>query len=164
MSPTSFPFSREYSPLAVEHAAPGAMARRSQHLQRTDLMQRVRFSPDEEKRQCRRRGLRCKMSLVDDRIGSDSQMRVIHAECYNVSDTGLYGIVPIGFGVTLGQRYIFQLELPERGPDSGSRQMVTQHGTVVRTELLVGPDGQTDRLGIGVQLVGPRSGVIPMPV
>ena len=39
-----------------------------------------------------------------------------------------------------------------------------QQGVVVRSQLLVGPDGQTDRLGIGVQLVGPRSGVIPMPM
>ncbi len=163
MSPLAFPFSRDFSPFAVELPIPGATVRRSQQ-QRSYLMQRVRFSPDKEKRQCRRRGLRCKMTLVDDSAGPDSQMRMIHADCFNVSDTGLYGIVPIGFGVTLGQRYTFQLSLPERGPEPGSCQMVTQHGTVVRTELLVGPDGQTDRLGIGVQLVGPRSGVIPMPV
>jgi len=141
----------------------GPAVRRSVQNQRAYLMQRVRFSPDDEKRQCRRRGLRCKMTLFEDFGGADVQPRMIPADCFNVSDTGLYGIVPIGFGVTLGQRYTFQLSICERGPDSGSQQNVTQQGTIVRSELLVGPEGQTDRMGVGVQLVGQRSGVIPMP-
>ena len=151
-------------PFSADVPTIGPRMRRSSLHQRAYLMQKVRFSPDEEKRQCRRRGLRCKLALIDDSGGPDTQPRMIPGDCFNVSDTGLYGIVPIGYGVTLGQRYTFQLTVGERGPDSGSHQLVTQQGSIVRSELLVGPAGQTDRMGIGVQLVGQRSGVIPMPM
>jgi len=123
----------------------------------------VRFAPDQEKRQSRRRGLRCPMSLLDSRPGTDSRPRSIPAQCYNISDTGLYGVVPIGYGVTMGQRYTFQLNIPERGPECTPCQVVSQQGIIVRTELLISPDGKNDRVGIGVRLVGPRSGVVPMP-
>ncbi len=154
--PTSLPFSTDVPII-------GPTVRRTVQHHRAYLIQKVRFSPDDEKRQCRRRGLRCKMVLIDDTGGADTQPRVIPGDCFNVSDTGLYGIVPIGFGITLGQRFTFELTIGERGPEPGSHQIVTQQGVVVRSQLLVGPDGQTDRLGIGAQLVGPRSGVIPMP-
>ena len=63
----------------------------------------------------------------------------------------------------MGQRYTFQLAIPERGPEPGSRQVVSQQGVIVRTELLINPKGEGDRVGIGVQLIGQRAGVIPMP-
>ena len=157
-------------PFAPDHVSPGSQApvaglagrRTSQHY-KTYLMQRVRFSPDEEKRQCRRRGLRCGMTLIDETNGPDAQPNTIPGECYNVSDMGLYGILPIGFGLSTGQRYTFQLKVGEPGPEAGGAQIVTQQGTVVRTELLISPDGKTDRVGIGVQLYGSRCGLIPMP-
>jgi hypothetical protein len=103
------------------------------------------------------------MTLIDDTGGPDAQPRTITGSCFNVSDVGLYGIVPLGHGVAMSQRYTFQLTVGEPGPGAGGCQIVTQQGIVVRSELLVSPDGQTDRVGIGVQLIGQRSGVISMP-
>lgn len=123
----------------------------------------IRSSPDEEKRQCNRRGLRCKMTLIDTSSGEDTEAHPVPADCLNVSDGGLYGVVPIGYGVAMGQRYTFQLAIPERGPEPGTEQMITQQGIIVRAELLINPNGEGDRVGIGVQLIGRRSGVIPMP-
>ena len=164
MSVARPPISLDSPPFSRDVPIAGPTARRTVQHHRAYLMQRVRFSPDEEKRQCRRRGLRCQMTLIDDTGGADAQPRMIPGHSFNASDVGLYGIVPIGFGVTLGQRYTFQLTIGERGPEPGSHQIVTQQGVIVRSELLVGLEGQTDRLGIGVQLVGQRSGVIPMPI
>ena len=103
------------------------------------------------------------MSLIDHSPGEDVQAHPVPADCLNVSDSGLYGVVSIGYGVAMGQRYTFQLAIPERGPEPGSRQVVSQQGVIVRTELLINPKGEGDRVGIGVQLIGQRAGVIPMP-
>ena len=157
------PFSRDLMPVGAEPLMAGRAGRRTAQHHKLYLMQRVRFSPDEENRQCRRRGLRCKMALIDDTGGPDAQPQSIPGDCFNISNTGLYGIIPIGFGVGIGQRYTFQLTVGEPGPEPGSFQVVTQQGLVVRSELLMSSDGQTDRTGIGVQLVGQRSGLIPMP-
>jgi hypothetical protein len=115
-------------------------------------------------RQCPRRNLRCKMYLVDDAMEQTADPAMIAGECLNVGDGGLYGTVPVGYGVAMGQRYTFRLLVDERGPEPGAVQMVAQRGMVVRTELLIGRDGHGDRLGIGVKLTGHRSGVIPMPM
>jgi len=127
------------------------------------LMHWVRSSPGEEKRQCHRRDLRCKMTLINHSPGEDVQAHPVPADCLNVSDGGLYGVVPIGYGVAMGQRYTFQLAIPERGPEPGSDQVISQQGVIVRAELLINPKGEGDRIGIGVQLLGCRAGVIPMP-
>jgi len=126
------------------------------------LIQAARFAPDNEKRQCRRRGLRCNMQLIKSYFSKDTRPTAIPAECFNVSKLGLYGIVSVGHGVAMGQRYTFQLTIGEPGP-AAAEQIVTQQGTIVRTELLISPDGRNDRVGIGVKLVGQRDGVIPMP-
>lgn len=157
------PFTGIAMPVGAEPPVTGRAGRRTIDYQKMRLMQRVRFSPDEEKRQCRRRGLRCKMALIDDSGGPDAQPRSISGSCFNISDVGLYGIVPLGHGVAMGQRYTFQLTVGEPGPGAGGCQIVAQQGIVVRSELLVGLDGQTDRVGVGVQLIGQRSGVISMP-
>ncbi len=157
-------FGRNAMPTASELPIAGRGGRRTIDYQKMCLMQKVRFSPDEEKRRCRRRGLRCKMTLIDDAGGPDAQPRSIPGDCFNVSDVGLYGIVPLGHGVTMGQRYTFQLSVGEPGPEAGRCQIVAQQGVIARSELLISPDdGKTDRVGIGVQLIGQRSGVIPMP-
>jgi len=103
------------------------------------------------------------MTLVDHSPGNDVQAHSVPADCLNVSDVGLYGIVPIGYGVAMGQRYTFQLAIGERGPEPGSRQVISQQGVIVRTELLINPRGEADLVGVGVQLTGRRAGVIPMP-
>jgi len=118
---------------------------------------------NEEKRQCPRRTLRCSLALSDNAIDGKGEPRTVPAECLNISTSGLYGIVPIGYGVAIGQRYTFRLTIGERGPEPGSRQVVSQQGEIVRAELLLGEDGYGDRVGIGVRLFGPRTGLVPMP-
>jgi len=123
----------------------------------------VQFAPDHEKRQSRRRGLRCTMLLSENKTGSDVRPKTIPAHCCNVSDTGLYCLVPVGYGVRKGQRYTFQLNLTEPGPESANCQIVTQRGVIVRTEPLISAEGRSEQLGIGVRLVGLRCGLVPMP-
>lgn len=118
---------------------------------------------DEEKRQCYRRSLRCEMTLVDNLMEPERITR-IPAECVNVSDHGLFGIVRIGYGVCVGQRYTFQLAVGERGPEPGSLQIISQQGEIVRIELLLDATRRGDLVGIGVKLLGHRSGIIPMPM
>ncbi|HSW44820.1 MAG TPA: hypothetical protein VLM89_04550 [Phycisphaerae bacterium] len=154
---------RSVLPVSPESPVASLAGRRTPEYHKNCLMQKIRFSPDEEKRRCRRRGLRCKLKLLDDAGGPDAQPHMIPGDCYNISDVGLYAIVPIGYGATMGHRYTFELEVCEPGPGAGNCQLIAQQGVIARTELLVGPDGQSDRVGIGVRLVGQRSGVIPMP-
>ncbi len=117
----------------------------------------------DDRRQIGRRSLCCQLILIDDVADGRPDPQAIPAECLNVSDGGLYGIVPIGFGVARGQRYTFRLLTNERGPEPGS-QVVSQQGVIIRTELLVGADGTGDRVGVAVRLCGQRRGVVPMPL
>jgi hypothetical protein len=117
---------------------------------------------ESEKRRFPRRSLQCTLTMLD-RVGAGQPMG-IPAECSNISQGGLYAVVPIGYGVAIGQRYKFQLTIGERGPEPGSRQTVSQQGEIVRAELLLGEDGYGDRVGIGVRLFGPRTGLVPMPM
>jgi hypothetical protein len=118
----------------------------------------------DEPRQSPRRPLYCKMLLVDNVMYDNPDPTAIPGECLNVCDGGLYGTIPLGYGVTIGQRYTFRLMVDERGPEPGSHQTVSQQGVIVRAELLVHRDGSGDRLGIGVKLFGHRTGHIPMPM
>lgn len=118
----------------------------------------------DERRQNTRRSLHCKLQLIDDALEEVDSPLVIPGECLNVCDGGLYGVVPIGYGVAMGQRYTFRLIIEERGPELSNVQIVSQQGQVVRTELLIGEDGNGDRVGIAVRLCGHRTGVVPMPV
>lgn len=116
----------------------------------------------DERRQYFRRSLHSGMLLMDG-TGTQDARDVIPGECLNVCDGGLYGTVPLGYGVALGQSYTFRLMVDERGPEPGAIQVIVQHGSIVRTELLMDWNGGDDRLGIAVKLVGHRSGMIPMP-
>src|SRR5437868_4818972 len=63
-----------------------------------------------EKRSSARRGLRCTLQMIP--LASDENPHpsdAITGECLNVGDNGLYGTVPIGFGMAVGQRYICRL-------------------------------------------------------
>ena len=123
-----------------------------------------RATREREKRQAPRRSLRCVLTLIDNTRDRQEEPAAIPAECSNISNGGLYGIVPIGYGVAIGQRYTFQLTIGERGPEPGSRQVISQQGEIMRAELLLGEDGYGDRVGIAVRLFGPRSGLVPMPM
>lgn len=131
----------------------------------TDYQSRVvyRASGQEERRQRPRRELSCKLTLIDNVMSASSDPPTIPGECLNISDSGLYATVPLGYGVTIGQRYTFRLMVPEVGPEPGPTQIVSQQGLIIRTELLVGFENGNDRLGIAVRLTGHRSGVVPMP-
>lgn len=122
-----------------------------------------RLSGQEERRQGSRRELSCKLTLIDDVMSASAHPPTIPGHCLNISDSGLYATVPVGYGVTIGQRYTFRLMVPELGPEPGPIQIVTQQGLIIRTELLVGFENGNDRLGIAVRLTGHRSGVVPMP-
>jgi len=116
---------------------------------------------EKEKRQGRRRTLRCSVQLFND--AEDNGQPPLTAECLNIGDGGLFAVLPSNVGVAIGQRYTFRLIIGERGPEPGHRQCVTQKGEIIRLELLLGQEGYADRIGIGVRLFGPRSGIVPMP-
>ncbi len=120
-------------------------------------------SKEEEKRQCTRRSLRCEIALTDEQMDEGGEVQSIPGECMNFSEGGLYAIVPIGFGVAIGQFYNFHLKIGECGPEPGLRHVVRQPGVITRTELLLGEDGKPDRVGIAVRFRGYRSGTVPMP-
>jgi hypothetical protein len=116
---------------------------------------------DKDMRQCARRALRCHMIMIDLADEGEEGPLTISGECLDISDSGLYAIVPIGYSLEVGQQFTFQLTISERGPEPGACQVVSQRGRVVRTDLLMSAEGH--QLGIGVRLVGPRSGVVAMP-
>jgi len=122
-----------------------------------------RFNDRQERRQCPRRDLRCRILLIDDLMGLSENPASIPGQCLNVCDAGLYATVLPDCGITIGQRYTFRLMVGERGPEPGAVQIVSQQGLIIRAELLAGSRDDDHRLGIGVRLTGRRSGVIPMP-
>jgi hypothetical protein len=122
----------------------------------------VMATRDRDNRQVRRRSLHCRATLTD---GSpNSGANGITAECLNIGDGGLFAILPDGARAATGQQYVFQLDIAERGPEPGCSQRVCQWGEIVRVELLLDEQGCGNRIGIGVRLFGPRSGMVPMPV
>jgi hypothetical protein len=116
---------------------------------------------EREKRQGRRRSLRCRVQMVGEQEGNGQE--ALEAECINIGDGGLFAILPGSVAVGIGQRYTFRLHIRERGPEPGCGQCVSQQGEIIRLELLVDQTGYTDRIGIGVRLFGPRCGIVPMP-
>ncbi len=113
-----------------------------------------------EKRQCPRRSLHCSVQMIP--LATDQQPHpadAITAECWNISEGGLYATVPIGYGMAVGQRYVFRLRTRELGPDG--QQVVLRQGVVLRTELQLSSDG--DQVGVGVRFCGHRSGVLVTP-
>ncbi len=120
-------------------------------------------SMGDEARQVNRRPLCCSMMLVEPGADPSDPSAAVPGACLNVCDGGLYGTVPLGYGVGMGQHYVFRLMIAERGPEPGNIQTVQQEGRVIRTELLVSRDGSDDRLGIAVRLFGHRTGMLPLP-
>lgn len=113
-----------------------------------------------EKRRCSRRPLHCDVQMIP--LASDQHPHPadpITGECLNISQDGLYGTVTIGYGVAVGQRYVFRLRTHELGPEG--RQVVLREGVIVRTDLLLSSQG--DQVGIAVRFCGHRSGVLGAP-
>ncbi len=99
----------------------------------------------QEQRAYTRRSIVCDLWLID--TGWQS---VVRCKTENVSDAGLYGRSPIGYGLAIGQRYEVRVAdthaagqiPPDLAPSLG-------YATVVRTQLDV--DGQNSH-GIGFAL------------
>jgi hypothetical protein len=117
---------------------------------------------DSEKRLSERHSYNNKVFMLNG-TSDDGTPKPIPAECTNISDSGLYAIVPFGYGVALKQHYYFQLTINKPGPEQGSWNLVSQRGEIMRVELLFGEDGHADHIGIGVRLFGPRTGTLPIP-
>jgi len=69
----------------------------------------------------------------------------------NVSEGGLRVTIPIGFGVAVGQR--FEVLLQQRQEPGGESRDVLGEGhyaTVVRTEIMLAEEGESDRVGVGL--------------
>lgn len=125
----------------------------------SDYIRQTPVNNTEGKRQCPRRSLHCDICMVEPGVENTTMIR---GECLNISDDGLYAIVPIDFNIAAGQRYWFELCIGELGPEPGDCQAVRQQGVITRTELVL--DDDQDRMGIGVHLIGQRSGIVPMPM
>ncbi|MHC4442696.1 MAG: hypothetical protein ACYTF1_19700 [Planctomycetota bacterium] len=117
---------------------------------------------DSVKRVCERHSYKHEVLMLNGTSNNDAP-KPIPAECTNISDSGLYAIVPFGYGVALKQRYNFQLTINRPGPEQGPRDLISQRGEIMRVELLFGEDGYADHVGIGVRLFGPRTGTLPIP-
>ena len=98
----------------------------------------------EESRISPRRTLQCAVIMTDTAWYEAENPLPVRGECLNVSDHGLYAVVPNGFGLAIGQQYLLQLLSPDPETDSEPRL-----GTIVRTERLL-RDG-ADHLGIGIR-------------
>ena len=113
---------------------------------------RFKTIEEEEKRSCRRWGCGYSAALI--KKSENDLDTVIPAKCVNISNDGLYAIVPMGYGVAIRQRYTFQLTLRERCSENISDKFVCQEGEIARAELLFGDDGFADHIGIGVRFFG----------
>jgi hypothetical protein len=106
-------------------------------------------TPDES-RQRPRRSVQCEVLMTEPGWWETENPLPIRGECRNLSQDGLYAVVPVGYGLAVGQRYLFHLRWPD-----GRDDPVSQQGTIVRTQVLLGQGD--DQIGIGVRLNGPLS-------
>ncbi len=73
----------------------------------------------------------------------------------NISEGGLRVTVPVGFGLAVGQRYEVLLRREDSDDETDDVVAEGHYGTVVRTELQLGGDGENDRVGIGLRFDTP---------
>ncbi|MCK4659540.1 MAG: PilZ domain-containing protein [Phycisphaerae bacterium] len=73
----------------------------------------------------------------------------------NVSKGGLRVSVPIGFGLAVGQRYEVLLVRQGSATKPGGPFGKGHHGTVVRTEIMLGEQADSDWVGIGLEFETP---------
>ncbi len=117
----------------------------SPHVRQPPMFSAFSALGQSEQRSYTRRPVVCDLWLID--TGWQS---VVRCKTENVSDAGLYGRSPIGYGLAIGQRYEVRLAdvqaagqvPPDLAPSLG-------YATVVRTQLDV--DGQNSH-GIGFAL------------
>jgi len=107
-----------------------------------------------EKRQSPRQDLHCSALLID-HAGAKGSPRTIPAECKNASRSGLFVIVPVGYGVAIGQRYDIQLVMEEPIGGVSAPEIISHTGEIIRASLQFHENGYADRIGIGVRLSDP---------
>jgi hypothetical protein len=101
--------------------------------------------------ECRRkprRAVQSEVLMTDPGWWETENPLPIRGEARNVSDNGMYVIAPIGYGLAVGQRYVFHV-----GASDEHNGRASHYGTIVRTEVLLGRDD--DRVGLGVRLDTP---------
>lgn len=99
----------------------------------------------DENRHCPRHSVRHEVLITDPDWWETENPLPLRGECLNLSDDGLYVVVPWGYGLSIGQRYLFHLRTLDG-------EEICRFGTIVRTEVLRGH--AQDRMGIGVKLAG----------
>lgn len=141
------------------HPPPAPIPVGSPHLRRPpmfDTARSLRRGPGrQEQRAYTRRGITCDLWLIDTHWQS-----VVRCKTENVSDAGLYGKSPVGYGLAIGQRYEVRVAdthaagqvPPDLAPSLG-------FATIVRTELDV--EGQGNH-GVGFALLYDAPQLLPV--
>jgi hypothetical protein len=104
-----------------------------------------------ERRNGLRRPLRIKANLFP-LGGADA----ISCTSDNIGEGGLHAVVPVGYGLAVGQRYELILGEPSRTTDDSGIMLLPGEGhyaTVVRTELIMKEHG--DQVGVGLRFDQP---------
>jgi hypothetical protein len=104
-----------------------------------------------DKRDYDRRKIQCDLWMSD--IASRS---VLRCKTDNISDAGIHASAPIGFGLSVGQRYevrIADTSALVEGAKSLSSSL--GYGTVIRTEIRLGGD-RPDRVGFAMRFDAPQ--------
>jgi len=110
--------------------APAAVADPGQHTEK-------RFEP--------RQPVACDLWMIDHH-GST----VLRCHCIEISNNGMRLRVPLGYGVSEGQRYELRSHLPGTPSTSTLGLIGSRWGTVVRTQFCLADD--EDHLNVGVVL------------
>ncbi|MBU0641024.1 MAG: PilZ domain-containing protein [Planctomycetes bacterium] len=98
-----------------------------------------------ERRFDQRTPITCNLWMIDHH-GST----VLKCHCTNMSKSGMRLRVPLGYGITGGQRYELRSHLPGEQAEPGFNVVGSRWATVVWTEMQI--DAADDHLAIGVAL------------
>ncbi len=125
------------------------------HVARPPMFKRWGMGPgqnqDAERRDYSRRDATCNLWLIDTQSQS-----VLRCKSDNISDAGLHGSAPIGYGLALGQRYEVRIAAGE--PDKAISPHIAKSlgfATVVRSGIEVN-DGVPDRVGFAIRFDVPQ--------
>ena len=112
----------------------------------------IQRSGQSENRDYQRRPIQCDIWLID----SKNQV-ILRCRTQDVSDAGVRGSAPIGFGLAVGQRYESRMAHggadPRSGPPTTLRSL--GFGTVTRTDILVGGE-RPDRVTFALRFDVPQ--------
>lgn len=101
---------------------------------------------DAENRSRPRQAVRLELLMTDPTWCETENPLPIRGECLNLSDDGLYAVISPGYGLAVGQRYLFQLR-----PADSDAEPAPLLGIIVRAERLAGEN--EDQVAVGVRLI-----------